>query len=157
MVAASQLPDLKPWLVCRSGSYLCALPLADVVETLRPLAVEPLAGVPPFISGISVIRGLPTPVVDLSVFLGDPDRAPTRFVSLLVANRRVALAVAAVHGVHQFTALAQSTLPPLLKNVAGDALSAVGTLDRELLFFFETARMIPPGFLERIERTRGAS
>jgi hypothetical protein len=47
-------------------------------------------------------------------------------------------------------------LPPLLKNVAGDTIAAVTSRDTELLLFFETARIFPPGFVETLT-TEGAA
>lgn len=156
-MAASDLPDIRPWLVCRSASHSCALPLSSVVETLRPLPVEPLRPAPPFISGISVIRGRPTPVFDLAAFLEDFEVKPTRFVSLSIANRPVALAVSAVRGIYSFAVAAEGTLPPLMRGVARDSVSAVGILDRQLLLFLETSRMIPPEFFEHLATNRGLS
>jgi hypothetical protein len=40
------------WLLCRAGSFLCALRLADVVEIMRVLRIEPIAGAPPFVRGL---------------------------------------------------------------------------------------------------------
>ncbi|MFL5302954.1 MAG: chemotaxis protein CheW, partial [Anaeromyxobacteraceae bacterium] len=58
-------PSRPNVLLVRAGSRLCALPLACVVETLRPLHTSPLAGTPACVSGVAVVRGAPTPVVDL--------------------------------------------------------------------------------------------
>ena len=44
---------------------LAALPLEHVVETMRPLPVEPLGDAPRFILGLSIVRGEPIPVVDV--------------------------------------------------------------------------------------------
>ena len=43
-------------LICRVGDLLCAVPLALVGETMRPLPVEPLAGVPSYVRGVAIIR-----------------------------------------------------------------------------------------------------
>ena len=69
-------------LVVRVCTRLCAVPLAHVVETMRPLPVERIAGMPSFVRGVSIIRGVPTPVVDLGVVLGTPGEAAERFVTL---------------------------------------------------------------------------
>src|SRR5205809_310773 len=55
----------------RSGA--CALPLMHVIETMRPLPIEPMACALSFVRGISIIRGAPTPVVDLGALLGTSD------------------------------------------------------------------------------------
>src|SRR5688572_15607941 len=58
------------WLICRVSTRVCALPLDAVVETMRPLVVEPVAGAPGFVSGLSIVRGEPIPVVDAARLLG---------------------------------------------------------------------------------------
>jgi purine-binding chemotaxis protein CheW len=146
------MTDVRPWLICRSGAHFCALPLGSVVETLRPLPVEPISSTPAFVRGISLIRGRPTPVVDLGALLGEATEACTRFVSLSIANRGIALAVGAVWGIRRLGSSAESGLPPLLKQAARDMVSAVGILDRKLLLFLETTRMVPPDVLERLAR-----
>jgi chemotaxis signal transduction protein len=52
-------------LVVGVKGRLCAVPLSHVIEIMRPLPVEPISSVPSFVQGISIIRGIPTPVVDL--------------------------------------------------------------------------------------------
>src|SRR4051812_28054387 len=88
-------------LVCRVGSRLCGLPLAQVVETMRPLPIEPLAHLPSFVDGLSLIRGRPVPVLDARRLMG-VDGEPgvrTRFVTLELAEGSAVLAVDAVLGV----------------------------------------------------------
>src|ERR1035437_4647165 len=87
-------------LVIRTGTHICALSLIDVVETMRPRPVEPLAGAPEAERGLSIIRGAPVPVIDLGTLLGDgEDSLPTRFVTVRTGERKVALSVAAVLGI----------------------------------------------------------
>jgi purine-binding chemotaxis protein CheW len=118
------------------------LPLKHVVETMRPLPVSPLAGAPPFVCGLSVIRGLPGPVVDLGALLsGSEPASPTRFVTLRLEDRRVALAVEAVLGIQELPDTLGS-LPKLLAEASAEAVSAVGTLDAELLLVLEAARLM---------------
>jgi purine-binding chemotaxis protein CheW len=62
-------------LLCRVRERLCALPLAHVVETMRPLPIEPLGGMPGFVQGIAIIRGAPVPVVDAGALLGSAGAA----------------------------------------------------------------------------------
>lgn len=56
-------------LICRVRTWLCALPLAHVVETLRPLPVRGLAGAPSFVLGLALLRGQAVPVVDAAQLL----------------------------------------------------------------------------------------
>src|SRR5205085_1730186 len=86
-------------LLCRMGGRACALRIAQVVETMRPLPVEPVAGAPPFVLGVTLLRGAPAPVIDGGALLGSGRSQPTRFVTLRVGERRAVLAVEAVLGV----------------------------------------------------------
>lgn len=136
-------------LLCRLGSYRCALPLGHVLETMRPLPVEPLAGAPDFVTGLAVIRGLPTPVVDLARLLNEQTGQPGRFVSLRVHDRQVAVAVDEVEGIFPLQPSAQ--LPPLLSQARPQAISAMGQLDSHLLLVLQTGSLVPPSVWEQLQ------
>jgi purine-binding chemotaxis protein CheW len=135
------------WLLCRVGRRLCGLPLGHVVETMRPLPIEPLADAPPFVLGLSLIRGAPVPVADIGVLFGEPEPRPQRMVTLDAGGRLVALVAEAVLGVRAIDAATSSDLPPLLQAAASSLVTAVGTLDAELLLFLHTARIVPETLL----------
>ena len=130
-------------LLCRVGSRLCALPLQHVLETLRPLPVEPLSGAPEQVLGIALIRGVAQPVVDVARLLGEPDAQVTRYITILVGERRVALAVGAVLGTRPLMKDAWQQLPPLLRHAGQEAVAALGELDAELLLVLDSARLVP--------------
>ena len=136
-------PELS--LLCRVGDLLCALPLEHVEETMRPLPVEAIAGVPTFVRGLAVVRGAPIPVVDaaslLSGVASDTTRA-TRFVTVKAGSRRIALAVDAVVGVVEIPRGSLDTLPLLFKDASLDMISAIGTLDANLLLVLRSTRLI---------------
>ena len=52
-------PERGASLVCRVAARLCALPVRAVIEIMRPLALEPIAGAPAFVAGLAIIRGEP--------------------------------------------------------------------------------------------------
>ena len=94
---------------------------------MRPLPITPMSGLPSFVPGIAVVRGRPTPVVDLGLLLGSRvDLPPTRFVTLRLATRWLAVAVSSVRGI---------------QTVAGDGLT---TLDGGLLLTVHAAQLLPP-------------
>ena len=130
-------------LVCRVQARLCALPLEHVVETMRPLAVEPLANAPSFVLGLAVVRGEPLAVVDAARVMGMQDAPIGRFVTVAVGVGRIALAVGDVVGMRRLPPGSLRALPPLLHEAAGDVVDAVGLLDAELLLMLRSARLLP--------------
>jgi len=142
---ASKLARL---LTCRVGAKICALQLDHVVETFRPLPLERLTDLPPFVRGISMVRGRPTPVLDARTLLGSDDRQPPgRCVSLSWqargARRAVALAVDTVLGVIELSGGRLDELPPLLRSSSGQALGAIGAVDSDLLLLLQHTRLLP--------------
>jgi len=127
------------------------MPLAQVVETMRPLPVVPVAGAPEFVLGISIIRGAPVPVVDGAALLG-ADAHATRLVIVRIDGRQVALAVDEVLGARPIGRDSLRVVPPLLREARGDAVSSIGSLDAELLLFLEAVRILPDAAWKALER-----
>jgi purine-binding chemotaxis protein CheW len=100
---------------------------------------------PPFVQGVAVIRGMPVPVVTAALLLGEngPSSPATRFVAIKAAGRRVALAVDQVLGIRAIDAKELSGLPPLLAAASEQVVSAIGTLDGELLLVLRSGRFVP--------------
>jgi purine-binding chemotaxis protein CheW len=130
-------------LICRVQTRLCGLPLEHVLEIMRPLPTEPVAGAAHFVRGLAVIRGAPVPVVDTARLLGAEGAQADRFVTVNAGERRVALAVDSVLGVRAVPAGSLRELPPLLHEACADVVAAIGLLDAELLLVLHSARLLP--------------
>jgi purine-binding chemotaxis protein CheW len=116
----------------------------NVVETLRPLPIDSIKGAPEFVSGVSVIRGAPVPVVDLPKMLGGSDVSRTgRFVVVKLGARRIALGVAEVIGLRTLEPSSLEALPPLLEASRSEFIGALGSLDAQLLVVLQSARVLP--------------
>lgn len=120
------------------------------METMRPQPVRAVGGAPPFVCGVSVIRGMPVPVVSGAIVCGaDPEAPPpTRFVSLKAGDRLVALAVDEVVGVRPIDRVRLGSLPPLLAAAQEQLISAIGLLDGELLVVLQSAALVSQEVLE---------
>lgn len=142
-------------LLFRVGSgTLAALPARHVVETMRPLSCEPLTGVPDLVSGATVLRGRPAPVVDAAALLGSAAGGRARrWIALDVGGRPVALAVSDVIGLRRMQRTSSTTeLPPLLATASREAVDAISVLDGELLVVLRTARVVPDEVWRSLER-----
>ena len=145
------------FLLCRIGSRIGALSLNDVREVMRPLPIEPLTGAPPFVLGLAVVRGSPTPVIDAGRLLGPIGLpSPARFVSLRLGERTAALAVDAVLDVRTLGKGSVADIPPLLRDAGNDVASSIGALDTELLLVLKAARLIPESLWDAIESSSGS-
>lgn len=139
-------------LVFRAGALLCALRLDEVVETMRPLKTRPLAGTPAFVRGISVLRGVPTPVIDVARLLGGsaedtrnepPEHADAeRYIAVRTERGPVALAVGGILGVQVIEAEPSGGHPALL-GANSRFVAGVGTVGTQPLLLLQSMRTVP--------------
>jgi purine-binding chemotaxis protein CheW len=136
-------------LLCQVDTSYLAIPISHVIEVTRPLPVTRLPDGPSWLSGVTVLRGIATPVIDARKLLGvaaesgDPSPEPPpfpRWVALRIDDRRVALAVDSVDRAHELSAENSRELPPLLAGTR--PITALGTLDTKLLMVLEGARLL---------------
>jgi purine-binding chemotaxis protein CheW len=144
-------------LICRVGPVLCALPIVHVVETMRPLAVDGLPGMPSYVAGVTIVRGGPVPVVVAGRLFGAEESAPERLVVMRAGPRKIGLAVDDVLGVRSFAGDLLQRLPPLFGAEAGEAVSGIGTLDGDLMVVLQAARMVPDEVFAALDRESAAS
>jgi purine-binding chemotaxis protein CheW len=137
------------WLLCRTGCHHFALPMRRVVETMRMLPIETVAGCPPIVRGVSVIRGTPTPVIDAALLFDVQHGQCERLVTVRTGKRTIALATQAVVGIFEAADGELNDLPPLLGNV--EAIAGLKTLDQQLVFLLHAARIIPDDVLVRLD------
>ncbi|GGM29897.1 chemotaxis protein CheW [Dactylosporangium sucinum] len=119
-------------LIFSVGELLCALPLGDVVETIRPLPVQAVADSADALLGVAVIRGQAVPVLDTARLLGVPAPPAERFITTRAA---VAFATGPVLGVRDVASGAALPLTPALGAGAARVVTAVGVLDARPLLF----------------------
>jgi purine-binding chemotaxis protein CheW len=136
-------PHRQNVLLVRAGARLCALPIGSVAETMRPLPVSQVAGAPPFVLGVAIVRGEPVAVVELGAFVGGPQApsAATRWVTVRAGGRHAALAVTAVLGVTELDAAGAGAVP-LVGDACAGAIASLRSRDRDLLVVLDAARVV---------------
>jgi purine-binding chemotaxis protein CheW len=139
-------------LVFRADTHLAAIGLEHVTEVLRPLPVEPLAGVPPYVQGICVLRGRPVPVVDIGLLLGGERTTggswAERFVGVRTGPQTAVLAVDTVVGIRD---IPMEHLHDLSSVTGSAACAAVGAIGQEPLLLLEAGRVIPDSVWDALE------
>jgi purine-binding chemotaxis protein CheW len=134
-------------LLVRVADRLCAIPIHQVREVMRPLPIHRIDQAPAFVAGITVVRGTSVPVVELGRLMSSAESAAeiTRFVTIRADQRLIALAVSEVVGVRAIDHATLSALPPLLDGGQAEAISTLGVRDRQLLLVLNAARLLPEG------------
>ena len=139
----SDRPEHGHFLLVQLSSNVCAVELSQVVEVMRPLPLVPLAGMPAFVLGLSIIRGSPVPVVAVARMLnGTDDDVCGRFITLRIGTKTIALAVKGVLGVGSIDRTRLEALPTLLQNANSEAAVLIGTMDSQLLMALSTSRIL---------------
>jgi purine-binding chemotaxis protein CheW len=147
---------MSRWLILRVGERSCALPVAAVVETMRPLPVDVLPGALPAVLGIAVVRGEALPVLDARLVLDVAAAAPpARFVTVRANGRHLALAVDEVVGLAALDEAA-GNLAPLLAPDEPRAVTGVATRAGRPLLLLDALRLLPPDVWRRVEERQAA-
>jgi purine-binding chemotaxis protein CheW len=76
---------------------------------------------------------------------------PTRFATVRLGDRTLALAVDAVVGVRSLDAVQLQQLPPLLRAASCDVVEAIGTLDEQLLVVLRAGRILDEAMWRKVE------
>lgn len=138
-----------------AGDRAVAIPVATAIETMRPLPVEPLAGLPPWVEGVALIRGQPTPVLNVALLLGDGGSPPIgAWVTVRAERSALALAVRRVTGVGSLEPGEWQALPSIVDGVT-EAVEAVGVLGARLTTVLSAGRLLPDEAMARIEAELG--
>lgn len=130
-------------LVFRAGPVFCALALDEVVETMRPLATRPLAGTPPYVLGLTIMRGAPAPVIDMTRLLTGIDGMVERYVAVEAGRGLIACATGPVLGVQDVRVAPPDGPAALFTGVSTSLIAAVGTIGAEPLLLLRSIRAVP--------------
>lgn len=132
-------------LLLRCGSWLCSLPLSEVVETMRVLPLQPVTGAPPFVRGLSLVRGELVPVVELSALLGTSGPCGERLVIVRAGQdgaRRLALEVDEVLRVVTLELGSHAGVAPLLSAALPAQVAMLTALDGAALAVLSSANLL---------------
>lgn len=144
--------DRLKCLIASAGGHTCALPLAAEMELMRPLDVEPLPDVPPFVLGMALVRGVPVPVIDLPRLLeAQRENAPhRRWIFSRRNDQALVLAVESVDGVAELDRAALEAAPTFGSRTDDALVSAIALHEQRLFWLLETARIVPAGVWEAL-------
>lgn len=143
--AGARATEGREQLLLRCRSWLCSLPLSEVVETMRVLPLQPVAGAPPFVRGLSLVRGELVPVVELAALLGDGGPRGERLVIVKAGpygERRLALEVDEVLRVVKLALKPDAGVAPLLSAALPAQVEVLAALDGSALAVLSSASLL---------------
>lgn len=141
-----------PYLICRVGQQLHAIPIEHVVEIMRALPIEPVANAPSYIRGVCIVRGNPTPVIDTGLLVGGQQTNSRRLVEIKTEKRLIVLLVEDVLGIRLLQDGRYKELPPLLRDVASETVAGIGMLDAALLLILNVTKVVSEELFQEIEQ-----
>lgn len=119
------------------------VPVADVVEIVRAVAITRVPGAPPAVAGVIDVRGTVVPVLDTRLRFGHPPRALSpdeRFVIARAGARTVALRADDVAALEE---LAPAQLDDAAARVAAaDHIVGIARLPDGLVLVHDVARFL---------------
>jgi purine-binding chemotaxis protein CheW len=119
-------------LIFELGEHSVGIALADVIEVLRAVAIQPLPGAPAIVEGVINVRGAVVPVLDVRARFGEPacPLDASHHFMLVSAGRRVAVRVDRCIGIARLHVVRSqdAALPAGVSHVAGFALVPSGVL-----------------------------
>lgn len=130
-------------LVFRAGPLYCALPLDEVVETMRPLQTRPLAGTPPYVRGLTILRGAPAPVIDVTRLITGTSGEIDRYIAVRAGRGPIACATGVVLGVRQIEVEPPEGPAAIFTGVSKALIAAVGSVGTDPLLLLRGIRTVP--------------
>jgi purine-binding chemotaxis protein CheW len=147
----------RSYLLVRCRSWLCAIPLSEVVETMRALPLQPVAGAPAFVRGLSLVRGEFLPVVELAALLVSEASEPARrLVVVRAAEHHLALAVDEVLRVISYELPDGAEVAPLLSQALPAQVAALASLDGAALVILQSTRLLSDAAWTLIQKQTAA-
>lgn len=131
------------WVVTfRLAGQEFAVPVGDVIEVVRMVAVTPLPDGVPWVVGVLNYRGRVVPVVDARVRLGLPRRAPGLDTPILIVAAGDRAAGLVVDSALEVLALPDGALAPPGEYRATEAVSGVARQGRRLILLVDVERLV---------------
>ena len=130
-------------LVFKAGPLYCALPLEEVVETMRPLQTRPLAGTPPYVRGLTILRGAPAPVIDVTLLITGAAGEIDRYIAVRAGRGPIACATGVVLGVRQIEVEPPEGPAAIFTGVSKALIAGVGSIGTDPLLLLRGIRTVP--------------
>jgi purine-binding chemotaxis protein CheW len=140
-------------LIFKLNDQEYALPIADVVQVVRIVAITPMPEAPDIVRGVINLRGKVIPVIDTRRRFGLPARSYDLNTQLLIAQSDGHMMALIVDVVSEVLTMPSSNIePPSAIGPQMEDLSAVGKLGDRLLLIPDLSKILSSNEEDRLER-----
>ncbi len=130
-------------VICHLDDRAFALPVAQVTQVLRMVALTPVPDTPAWLPGLINLRGQVVPVIDLRTRVGLSPRSPRLSTRILIAQIDDVLVGLIADTVSQVVALPSPEIAtPTSAGEASDLVSGIARLDGRLIPILNLPRLI---------------
>lgn len=137
---------MPPLLVFSLDQLRLALPLTQVRETVRAVAITPLAGAPGVVEGVVNVRGAVVPALDLRARFHLPPRPVALSDHMIVASAGARQVILRVDRTLEVLTVAEDEVTPLAREGAAFAhLAGVARLPDGMVFLHDLEAFLSQG------------
>ena len=131
-----------------------AFKIMELQEIPRMLPLTPLPKAPPYLSGITNLRGTIIPIIDLKIKLGLNSATRTKQARIMVVHsdgKIVGLIVDAVNEVIRVDASKLNAPPSLVANNQFKAVGAIVNLEKRLILLLDLSKILAQQPTEKLQ------
>jgi chemotaxis-related protein WspB len=148
------------FLLCQAGGHRFGIDVHDVVAVLPRVRFQSAAGKPPWLAGLFVHEGRPTPVIDVALLVSGQPCPPVWSSRIVLVTRHTAAGPRRLGLLMEHVETAQRTEQPSESRASVDGLPDWGPVvlhEGELVQFLELPRVLalpePPSPLDAVQLT----
>lgn len=140
-------------VVFRLGEDYFAMPIANVNEIIRLQKITPVPKAPPFVEGVTNLRGRVIPVIDLRKRFGVASQADGQFSRIIVVEQDARLLGMMVDAVDEVLTVPSSSIEPvdeMVVSVDSQFLSGIVRLEDRLIILLDQEQVLSAGEVRQL-------
>ena len=140
-------------VVFRLGEDYFAMPIANVNEIIRLQKITPVPKAPPFVEGVTNLRGRVIPVIDLRKRFGVASQAAGQFSRIIVVEQDARLLGMMVDAVDEVLTVPSSSIEPvdeMIVSVDSQFLSGIVRLEDRLIILLDQEQVLSAGEVRQL-------
>jgi purine-binding chemotaxis protein CheW len=134
---------MEQFAVFSISTEIFGIPIAKVVEIVKPQKVFSIPGLPDFLSGVMSVRGLVIPLIDLRRRFGvNSTGKKERIIVTRFGKEKIGLLVDEIREIFTFSAGEISAPPSFFKGFKAEYITGLGSKDDSIIILLDIDRLL---------------